>query len=186
LSLLALLLTIVAAVWLYRRPLPADRFEQRPTSSGFFLAAAFILALALLAFKLLVVDRATTPFRRDASPPVAQSTALQVGELRLEGYNLSRATVAAGETFDIDLALTAVAAPQAEYQSAISLVGPEGLTWSDKATARPRIYEDAAPTPLWQAGHGDGIVTKYGFWKERRRASMIWSSPSLTRKRCNH
>jgi hypothetical protein len=114
--------------------------------------AAFVLALALLAFKLLVVDQATTSFRQATSPPVVQPTALQAGELRLDGYNLSRAAVAAGETFDIDLAWTAVAAPQAEYQSAISLVGPEGLPWSDKATARPRIYEDAAPTPLWQPG----------------------------------
>jgi hypothetical protein len=157
LSLLALLLTIVAAVWLMRSP-HAGRPEEPPAiaralpSTRFLYATALFGALVLLALKLLLLDQVMTPFRRAASPPVAPPTALQAGELRLDGYNLSEEEVPAGETFDIDLAWTAVAAPQAEYQSAVSLVGPDGLAWSDKATARPRLYEDAAPTHLWQPG----------------------------------
>ncbi len=149
---LALLLTVAAAVWFSRRPLASVAPVPLSRSSPSFLVIAFLIAFGLLALKLLVIDRMDNPLRRTGSPVVDQSTALQAGELRLDGYHLSRANVPAGETFDIELAWTAVARPQAEYQSAVSLVGPEGLTWSDKDIARPRIYEDAAPTHFWEPG----------------------------------
>jgi len=110
------------------------------------------LGLALLFLKTAVIDQTYTPFRRPAPPPVQNTAVLQAGELRLEGYNLSRETVPGGETFDIDLAWTAVDAPRAQYQSNVWLAGPDGLLWSDKETQRPRIYEDQPPTQMWQPG----------------------------------
>ncbi|MCA9945717.1 MAG: hypothetical protein KC449_19680, partial [Anaerolineales bacterium] len=70
--------------------------------------------------------------------------------LRLEGYTLSRTAVPSGSFFDIDLAWTATDYPQARYQSNVWLVGPDGLTWSDLDTHRPRLYEDAPDTRAWQ------------------------------------
>jgi hypothetical protein len=154
LSVMALVLSGVALVTLWiqpqRTPLPGASPARAP--DGRLLLALALLGVGLLGFKLLVVDRMETPLRRTAAPPVAQPAALTGGALRLDGFNLSRETVPAGETFDIDMAWTAVAPPQVDYQTNVWLVGPEGLVWSDKGTERPRLYEDAPPTRLWAAG----------------------------------
>ncbi|WP_374689263.1 hypothetical protein [Promineifilum sp.] len=115
------------------------------------VAALVLLAVALLGGKALV-DRVETPLRRVGAPPVAQVTALQGAELRLDGFNLGRGRVPAGETFDIDLAWTALAPPVADYQSNVWLVDANGLMWSDKGTQRPRLYEDAPPSREWSPG----------------------------------
>lgn len=115
-----------------------------------------LVVLALLGFGLLGVkllaDQVESPLRRTGAPPVAHAATLQAAEMRLDGFNLSRDRVPAGETFDIDMAWSAVAPPTADYQSEISLVGPDGLAWSQKGTERPRLYEDAPPTRLWSPG----------------------------------
>ncbi|NKQ35121.1 MAG: hypothetical protein HF973_05830 [Chloroflexi bacterium] len=110
------------------------------------------MGLALLLLKTAVINQTDTIFRRPAPPSVQNTGVLQAGELRLDGYNLSRETVPGGETFDIDLAWTAVDVPRAQYQSNVWLAGPDGLLWSDKETQRPRIYEDQPPTQSWQPG----------------------------------
>lgn len=110
-----------------------------------------VLALALLGVKLLS-DNVAVPLLRQSARPALAGPTLQAAELRFDGYRLSQERVAAGETFDVDLAWTAVAPPAAEYQSNVWLAGPEGLLWSDKETQRPRIYEDAPPTLEWRAG----------------------------------
>jgi len=133
------------------RQLPTN--DQRPTTTlpRRDLIALAVLALALLGAKL-VFDRVETPLRRAGAPPVAAAGGLAGGELRFDGFNLSRATVAAGATFDIDLAWTALAPPGVDYQSDVWLVGPDGLIWSVKGTERPRVFEDAPPTRQWQPG----------------------------------
>jgi hypothetical protein len=83
---------------------------------------------------------------------VDNTAVLQAAELRLEGYSLSKTAVPSGGTFDIDLAWTATDYPQARYQSNVWLVGPDGLTWSDLNTFRPRLYEDAPDTRAWLPG----------------------------------
>ena len=115
------------------------------------LVLLLLLSVGLIGLKAFA-DRSETALRRTAGPPVEFASTLRGGELALNGFNLSRQTVPAGETFDVDLAWTAVAPPQVDYQSEISLVGPDGLAWSRKGTERPRVYEDAAPTRLWAAG----------------------------------
>ena len=85
-------------------------------------------------------------------PSVSDPVQLKAAELQLEGYDLSQESVSAGETFDIDLAWRVTEPPAADYQSNIWLVGPEGQIWSDKETARPRIYEDTSRTSFWLPG----------------------------------
>ncbi|MDX1686953.1 MAG: glycosyltransferase family 39 protein [Candidatus Promineifilaceae bacterium] len=110
------------------------------------------LGVLMLGGKVLVVDRVETPLRRTAPPPVTYETAISAGGLRLAGYNLSRTMVPAGETFDVHLAWRVEATPAAAYQSNVWLSGPEGLTWSDRETHRPRLYEDAPETTAWAPG----------------------------------
>jgi hypothetical protein len=109
------------------------------------------VALLLIGGKL-VLDRVDSPLRRVAGPDVAVTAVLQAAELRLDGYNLSRTAVPSGGTFDIHLAWSATDYPQARYQSNVWLVGPDGLTWSDLNTFRPRLYEDAPDTRAWLPG----------------------------------
>ena len=109
------------------------------------------IAVLLVAGKL-ILDRTETPLRRVAGPTVAHTAALQAAELRLEGYNLSQTAVPSGDSFDIDLAWAATDFPQAQYQSNVWLMGPDGLVWSDVDTQRPRLYEDMPPTRFWLPG----------------------------------
>jgi len=146
----------VAGVIIGSRRRPSAAATGQPQSVAFPLKRSeltllILLGLGLLAFKVFV-DRNETALRRTAAPAVSQATTLQGGEMALNGFNLSRVRVPAGETFDIDMAWTAVAPPQVDYQSEISLIGPDGLAWSQKGTERPRVFEDAAPTRLWAAG----------------------------------
>lgn len=152
-SLLALLVVAAITIALWFTPLTAEPRPLASPGNRKLVVALLIVGLGVLAFKLLVVDRGATPWRRESSPSVAQPMALQGGQLRLDGYTLSRDAVGAGETFDIDMAWTVVAPPAIDYQSNVWLVGPEGLIWSDKGTERPRVYEDAPPTREWGMGN---------------------------------
>jgi hypothetical protein len=131
------------------------------------LALFALLGVALLGAKA-VVDRVETPLRRVGAPPVAAAGGLLGGELHFDGYDLSRQTVDAGETFDIDMAWTTVAPPAADYQTDVWLVGEDGLTWSAKGTERPRVFEDAPPTRQWLPGE----------WAwDSREASVLSGAP---------
>ena len=125
--------------------------NYRPPMTDYRLP--FTVALLLIAGKL-ILDNSETPLRRMAGPEVAHTAVLQAAELRLDGYNLSETTVPSGSFFDIGLAWTATDYPQARYQSNVWLVGPDGLTWSDLNTFRPRLYEDAPDTRAWLPGQG--------------------------------
>lgn len=127
--------------------------DARPASHDnriFLLLLA--VGLGLLAFKLLVVDRGETLFRRPAPPPVNTTTAIRAGELLLEGFNVSQTDVPAGGSFDVDLAWRVIDPPEAEYQSNVWLIGPDGLPWSVKETARPRTFEETSETLFWLPG----------------------------------
>jgi hypothetical protein len=129
----------------------ASAADQSPLPLISLLVFVFV-ALAILGGKLLIVDHLETPWRRPLGPSVSYPVRLEAAELGLEGFNLNRATVAAGESFDIDLAWRVLRAPRADYQSNVWLQGPEGLIWSDKETHRPRTHEDTAPTRAWLPG----------------------------------
>lgn len=156
LSMLSAVGVIVVAVGAKRWTVDDSRRTAAPRPSLMPLRRSEWVILGLLVVGLLgvkvYVDNHESPLRRPAAPPVAQASSLQGGELALNGFNLSRDRVPAGETFDIDLAWTAVAPPAVDYQSEITLIGPGGLAWSEKGTERPRVFEDAPPTRLWSPG----------------------------------
>ena len=91
--------------------------------------------------------------------------------MRLDGFTLSRNQVPAGQTFDIDMAWTAISPPALDYQSEVSLVGPDGLTWSRKGTERPRLFEDAAPSRQWTTGEWA--------WDSREVQTLSGTPPGL-------
>lgn len=152
LSIIALVVSAGVVVSLWLQPQARRETTAAPPPERRLLAALALVGLLLLGFKLLVVDRTDTVFRRPGAPPVAEPAALVGGALRLDGTTLSRDTVPAGETFDIDIAWTATDPPPVDYQTNVWLEGPEGLIWSDLGTERPRLYEDAPPTRQWAAG----------------------------------
>jgi hypothetical protein len=160
-SLAALLGVAITAVFYTRNQSvrSTGQLIEEPTpsipdpSSNRILISLVLLALIILGFKLLIVDQVETPFRRESSPPVTYPSGLVAAELQLAGHNLSQTSVAAGETFEIDLAWLANETPTAKYQSNIWLTGPTGLTWSDKETTRPRTLEETSPTTFWLPGH---------------------------------
>jgi len=130
---------------------------QRPSTNGqHHPARTEWLTLGLLAVGLLgatiAFGRVESPLRRVGAPPVAEGGGLAGGPLRFDGFTLSRATVPAGETFDIDMAWTALALPSVDYQSEVWLADAAGLMWSVKGTERPRVFEDAPPTRQWSPG----------------------------------
>ncbi len=160
-SLAALIGIIISIVLLWRyRDHNSDNIymvKQVPISDKgqsyrFSLGLLLVVALAFIAIKFLIVDQVDTPFRRAQSPVVDNSAALKAGELELAGFSLSQEIVPSGSSFDIDLAWMVSAPPLADYQSNLWLVGPNGLTWSDKETARPRVYEETVPTSQWLPG----------------------------------
>jgi hypothetical protein len=156
LSLLATITVIGVTAWLGRQRPPEAPSTGAQARTGqvrerdFWILAT--LALLLLAFKLAVVDRHETIWRRAAPPPVAHTPTLQAAELSLAGFSLHSQVVPAGSTFDVDLAWQVVAGPTARYQSNLWLADAEGLTWSDKETQRPRLFESPPPTDAWQPG----------------------------------
>lgn len=151
LSVLALLGVFGIVVFGNRLTLIGDRSLPKPTNcllpTDYW--SLIIIALLLLGLKL-VVDRTDSPLRRPDTAPVTETADLQAAELKLNGFNLSQPAVASGSTFDIDMAWTAVEVPRASYQTNVWLVDDSGLTWSDKETFRPRLYEDTPPTIFWQ------------------------------------
>ncbi len=117
-------------------------------------AALVLVALGLLAFKTLVVARASTPLRANAGPQLraGEVAAVRSAEMRLEGARPAVAQAVAGEPFDIDMAWRLIAPATADYQTEVWLEDAGGLVWSVKGTERPRVYEDAPPTRQWATG----------------------------------
>jgi hypothetical protein len=111
-----------------------------------------LTALFLLLLKLLIIDNIETPIRQESGPTVENPAHLRANELQFAGYTLDQQSVSAGDSFNIHLAWETLSQPPLAYQSNVWLVGPDGSTWSDKETHRPRVYESTAPTSLWVAG----------------------------------
>ncbi|MCB0008669.1 MAG: hypothetical protein KDE04_19525, partial [Anaerolineales bacterium] len=148
-SLLALAAVVLTSLVLHENgpAQPARRREALP-AIRYWLGLALLLAL----LKFAVIDRVENPLRRRAAPPVDVTLAIQGAELALAGYDISRTTVPAGGTFDVDLAWQVLAPPATVYQSNLWLVDANGLQWSNKETERTRLYEDPPNMLFWPAG----------------------------------
>jgi hypothetical protein len=154
-SLLALFAIVATAFVLIRRRAgerQGGETEVRRGRTAGGVVVVLAVAVGFLLLKVTVLDRVETPLRRAALPAPTYPAALIGAELKVAGYDLSQESVAAGDTFDVDLAWLVENPPAADYQSNIWLAGPEGLIWSDKETERPRIYEETGPTGSWPPG----------------------------------
>lgn len=156
-SLLAAIGTLATGFLLWRRQgLRPEARDAEPVSLTRHwrrqMLVLTLLGFMFLATKLLVVDRLPTPLRRSAQPPVERQADVAAGGLRLQGYNLSRERVVAGEHFDVDLAWRVESSPNLPLQSNVWLRDAQGTVWSDRETFRPRIYEEPPPVQQWQAG----------------------------------
>jgi len=150
LSAVALLALVVLAV---RCPTPPTRLLTQPTN---YLIP---LALLLLAFKLAVVDRVETPFRRPllqddgTLPGVGHPLSQPYGDgLTLIGYDWSGTEMPADGTLSVDLYWTVRRRPSRSYRMVVYLVGPDGFLWSQPGIIRPRGYHRPLPTHTWQPG----------------------------------
>jgi hypothetical protein len=130
----------------------------RPFSWG-QLGSVALLGLLLLAFKLLVVDRADTLFRRpglsaDGTLPgvdVPLDVRYEDG-VRLLGYDRSTETMPADGTLHLAFYWSAYARPSRSYKATVALLGPDGGLWSPKTAFPRRGYADLPPSPAWGAG----------------------------------
>ncbi|MFN2166472.1 MAG: hypothetical protein ACK2U9_09435, partial [Anaerolineae bacterium] len=152
LGLLALAGTAVTALVLARQPAGFQAMENSSGGGRLHALPLILLAVGLLAFKILLVDTDLTPLRQPTLPDTANPAALTAGGLRFAGHDLSREQVPAGGFVDVDLAWITETPTLSRYQSNVWLAGPDGLLWSDKETFRPRLYEDAPPTSERDAG----------------------------------
>ncbi|MDY7076773.1 MAG: glycosyltransferase family 39 protein, partial [Chloroflexota bacterium] len=198
-SLLSLATLLILALRYPHRPPPATPHKSRPTpdvshlpshvSRFTFHVSRFtsdsslftfytLTATALLLFKLTVVDRADTIFRRptlqlDGTLPRVEHVLNQpyADSMTLIGYDQVHTTIPADGELRLDLYWTAGSPPllppksggglrgdeegppTARYQTVIHLVGAGGMRWSLPDTFRPRGYADYPPTNTWSPGH---------------------------------
>lgn len=122
-----------------------------------------VTAVALLLFKLAVVDQMRTPFRHPALteegrlPSVTHPLYEQYADgLTLIGYELGvdgpARQMPADDALLVDLYWTVRQKPSQRYQSVVHLVGPQGLRWSTKDSFRPTDYQGSPPTTVWEPG----------------------------------
>lgn len=170
LSLLALAICLFIA-WMAAREHLARRVqggasperEMRFTPPGSLtwgrVALLALLALGLLAFKLSVVDRIDTPFRRSGLRADGTLPGLDVlldvrfeDGVRLLGYDRSVGRMPVDGVLHLALYWSAYASPQRSYRARVDLVAPDGRLWSAQATFPRRGYAELPPSPTW----GDG------------------------------
>lgn len=156
-SVLSLIALLVVALRLPRAASDGRSHSASPSPQSAVLIG--VIGVSLLAFKLGVVDRVSTPFRRptllsDGSlPHVAYSLERAfVDGLRLIGYDQDARRVPGDGKLRVDLYWTVSRQPSRRYQTVVHLVGPDGFRWSPKHSFRPTDYQDAPPTTDWTAG----------------------------------
>ncbi|MGD9099689.1 MAG: 6-pyruvoyl-tetrahydropterin synthase-related protein, partial [Anaerolineae bacterium] len=123
------------------------------------VALLALLALALLAFKLAVVDRSDTLFRhpglRDDGMLPGVDVPLDIrfdDGVRLLGYDRSAETLSSDGALHLAFYWSAYTRPQHSYKSTVALAAPDGQLWSPKTAFPRRGYADLPPSPAW----GDG------------------------------
>ena len=130
------------------------------------IVALVLLAVVLAAFKLLIVDRYETPFRR---PGVGSSGTLNEVDypldvvfsdgVRLLGFEHSATALPADGTLHLALYWSANASPSRDYRSTVVLVDQDGRMWSPKTAFPRRGFADMPPSPTW----GNGRYAVEGF-----------------------
>ncbi len=149
-----------------RADTPSDATDAPAATNGLawrHILTLALLALALLAFKLMVVDRRNTLFRRpgltaDGTLPRADISldAPFADGVRLLGYDRSADRLPADGTLHLAVYWSAAARPARDYRSTVALVGSDGQLWSPKSAYPRRGYADLPPSSAW--GNGRYVV----------------------------
>lgn len=158
----SLLAVVALAVLLWRRPETRETIEKAAVARGAFQPAFLLLGLILFALVAGLLPRMSSPLSRNAlrdgalvglQTPRDESFQAFQGGLRLLGFESQGGNTLAGDgTRRYDLFWTAAAAPVANYQSTVQLVGPDGQLWSAKDSSRPRDFREAPDTVTWAPG----------------------------------
>ncbi len=150
------ILALAGVILLFFYSRSQEAANKRPSNFSVIdrslLIGLILIAVGLLAFKFLLVDKELTPLRQPGKPTAAAPAAIQAGDLQFAGHTLSKESVTAASTFDIDLAWESIAPTLRTYQSNVWLADGQGVLWSDKETQRPRLYEDGPAT--WEREPG--------------------------------
>ncbi len=146
-------LVLVVSIYLTHHSSSFIRHSSFVIRHSSFFIFHFSFAVLLLTFKLAIVDRMETPFRRSTPPAVEHTLERRYADgLWLIGYNQDAKQMPADGTLGLELYWNAYARPSRRYQSVIHLVGPNGLRWSKSDSFRPRGYADYQPTTAWELG----------------------------------
>ncbi|MEM7798650.1 MAG: glycosyltransferase family 39 protein [Chloroflexota bacterium] len=111
-----------------------------------------LTVLLLFTLKFTLLDQALSPLRQPNTPALSPTETVIGAELELVAKQLPSEPVPADQPLVIDLGWRANTVPTERYQTALTLVGSDGLRWSEKELFRPRIYEDMPDTVYWKPG----------------------------------
>ncbi|UCC61761.1 MAG: glycosyltransferase family 39 protein, partial [Anaerolineae bacterium] len=138
---------------------PGRPFAPADSFSWAHIALLGLLALLVLAFKLAVVDRTDTLFRRPGLSAEGTLPGVDVpldvrfdDGVRLLGYDHSTETMPTDGALHLAFYWTAYTRPSRSYKATVALVGPDGQLWSPKTAFPRRGYANPPPSPAW----GDG------------------------------
>lgn len=153
------LLLFGLATWQPRlKAVPSLSTIDHPPSPFAIPWSLVVLAVLLLALKLLFVDRSANPLRYSRLavgelPEITQPLTQPFnGGLTLLGYDIAAAEFPADGEVQIDLLWQARDIPAVEYHAVVVLIGLDGQRWSPAGAVRPRGYEPTPPTTMWLPG----------------------------------
>ena len=131
--------------------------SETGAASGVWLPGLLVVAVGLLAIRLLLVERVPNPVYRsrlELGLPEVTAALHQPfeGGLTLLGSSIEMRAFSADDELPVELLWAAHAIPPREYHAIPLLLGPDGQTWSYPGTARPRGYEPTPPTTMWLPG----------------------------------
>ncbi|MBN1873945.1 MAG: hypothetical protein JXA33_06930 [Anaerolineae bacterium] len=117
-----------------------------------------LIALVLLLFRLLVIDRVPNPVQRarleaGALPEVENRLEQPFANgMTLQGYTIGNLVVKGDAELEVDLLWAVWQRPAREARTSILLMGSDDQAWSLMGTARPRGYESTPQTTQWLPG----------------------------------
>ncbi len=117
----------------------------------------WISGFALLAFRVLLIDRTSNPLRHTAFDRDAQTVSIAqtplradfAGGVRLYGYDLSSTAFPADGFLDASLYVSVREHVEQRYWPAFYIEDPEGYLWNDPNALPPLWHKEPNYTPYW-------------------------------------
>jgi hypothetical protein len=136
---------------------PSAISHQPSATFGIWDLGFGILGFALLALRVLVIDRTANPLRHTAFNREAASVAAAqtpffadfAGGVRLYGYDLSSTALPADGFIDASLYVSVREHSDRRYWPTFNFVDAEGLAWNPVFHLPPRWHKEPTPTSYW-------------------------------------